>query len=102
MATFTINSSNGILTADCKTGQVLTCSLFENGDPHIQLIDEFNIDEWTKYYEREQMPQSIDILDLGYWYFKGEINKKVQKILGNRGTLYENPCFDWRETVINL
>ncbi len=80
-----IRSSNGTLTADTITGDVIKCDMDGEG---IDAIKKFDLEEFCKHYgySKETMPIDIDILDLGYWYVS------IKGILE-----YEEPAHDWRE-----
>lgn len=84
MATFTINSSHGTITADSKTGKVVSIDLTCNCKPNeqcINTIERFDVDEFKKTYKMKRMLSDVDILDLGYWI----------------GEKYEEPVQDWRD-----
>ncbi len=86
MNTFLVFSSHGEITADKETGNVikidLTCDCKHN-EQCINNIKQFDVNEFKMYYSKE-IPESVDILDLGYW-------------LNNGG--YEEPAHDWREEI---
>jgi hypothetical protein len=92
--TFEVRSSHGTLTAAKSNGAVVNCVLNDNEDEdgHSLLdITKFDVKEFRTYHNIgiDAMPDSIDILDLGYWYDNG---------IG----LYESPDGDWREMMINI
>lgn len=96
-----INSSNGWLRIDGDTGEVLECDIFPDGDMILAKIRLFDLEEWRDYYGKKQLPAVVDILDLGYWQggtMEGAFNLQG---MGFKGGRYEQPCFDWRETMIN-
>ncbi len=74
-----VSSSNGSLEVNRETGEVIECFLSDGGEG-IDQIAKFDLDEWKKRYETE-LPDSIDILDLGYWQKDGK---------------YESPEKSWR------
>ncbi len=76
-----VNSSNGHLKVDKQTGSVMQCIMDGEG---IDKIKRFDLQEWKKYYPDKELPDSIDILDLGYW---------------NKDGSYEEPVYDWRNEV---
>lgn len=84
--TIEVTSSNGSLTVDRASGVVIKCRMEENGEG-IDKILRFNLEEFcgTYCYPKNQIPHTIDILDLGYWHkhFKKEE--------------YEEPADDWRK-----
>lgn len=82
-----ISSSNGGILADPKTGEVIEISC-ENGE--LDNIKEIDFEEYCKHYGLEKPPQTIDILDVGYWYDK------------DGATRYESPCQDWRVEIKNI
>lgn len=76
----TVHSSYGDLSIDANTGEVLT--LVPDGDPeNLGEIACFDLDEWRKFYGREDLDEEFDILDLGYWL---------------KGGTYEPPEPTWR------
>lgn len=85
---FTITSSNGIITANKQTGKVISIEEYPGDcdDPYFSKILKFDVDEYRRFYSAD-IPDSVDILDLGYFY------------QGKKGTSYEEPAHDWREDV---
>lgn len=73
----TVISSNGQIEIDL-TGNVLSCQMNEDGEG-IDKITRFDLAEYHQTYGPD-IPQTIDILDLGYW----------------SGDIYESPAYDWR------
>lgn len=82
---FRITSSSGELIANKITGEVFQSEIYPRGDPSIKNIKTFDIEEYKRYYEVNEMPESVDILDLGYDY---EIDGKLA---------YEEPAHHWRK-----
>lgn len=84
-----INSSQGQLTADWGTGEVITVERFDDVDEGDELPDivAFDMDEWREAYgvDMDGNPGNIDILDLGY----------TAIVDGEES--YEPPASDWRE-----
>ena len=66
--TFDVRTSNGSITADKKLGNVVTAIADEDEDAGILNITRFDIEEFLSYYKATGMPDSVDILVLGYWY----------------------------------
>jgi hypothetical protein len=66
----TVRSSHGVLTID--TQGTVTHRHLDNDDAdggaHLARIARFDIGEWQRHWGKE-LPESFDILDLGYWYF---------------------------------
>lgn len=89
--TFTITSSNGIITADKRSGKVISIEEYPGDcdDPYFKTISKFDVAEYSRFYSAG-IPDSVDILDLGYFYE------------GKKGTSYEEPAHDWREDVKSL
>lgn len=66
-----VRSSHGYLIINYHTGNVIECN---SDDNHLKLISMFNLNEYIRTYN--QLDESYDILDLGYWFgysnpFKG-------------------------------
>lgn len=85
-----VHSSNGELLIDKETGKVIDFTQAE-GEAGIADIHTFDIEEWKRRYSNEELPDDIDILDLGYWY--GEFAPERGKI-----STYEPPVEEWRNT----
>lgn len=85
MKTFEVTGSHGTLTVDCQTGRVLDYQ-HDDDDSEYSNIERFDLEEWRSYYGKE-LVSSIDILDLGFWYYP---NKLV------RWPVYGGPEQDWR------
>lgn len=86
-----VTSSHGTFTIHREN---LEISLFESAheeptNEDIVCITKFDFEEWQKNYNSE-IPERVDILDLGYWY-----NGKSQ-------LEYEEPAHDWRKMVNNF
>ena len=79
----TIESSHGSLVVTIPAGEVLPEQSTYDGD-EIRPIIKFDLAEWCKYYDQKSLPQSLDILDVGYW---------------NKDGTYEPPAYDWRKEV---
>lgn len=87
-STFEVASSNGTLTVNRNTGEVLAWSCNEE----LSNITKFDIVEYLTYHnlkDHSEIPEYVDILDIGYWYF-------------NKGLKYEEPAHDWREEVKSM
>jgi len=79
-------SSHGVLTINAITGEVVSINLEEPESEEgkdLASIARFDLEEWKGKYQKSELPKSIDILDLGYWY-------------GNNPEQYEEPAHDWR------
>lgn len=95
METFEIRSSLGNVIAEKITGNVITVNLEPHSDTEsigsITTILSFDVEEWKKYNGKNDLDESIDILDLGYYY------TSVSGIIE-----YEEPAKDWREMMKQL
>jgi hypothetical protein len=78
--TFIVVSSEGALTVHRDTGAVIG-RVTESGAGIADIV-RFDLSEWHTTYKGEQLPESVDILDLGFWTVSGR---------------YEPPVEDWRE-----
>jgi len=81
--TLRVTSTNGILTVDKQTGQVMRCDMYLKGDDYITKITRFHLSEYKQTYQTS-VPDTLDILDLGYW----NIDKS-----------YEEPAYEWRQDL---
>jgi hypothetical protein len=90
---YTIGSSHGQLIADAE-GTVLGRDL-DNYDPdgggHLAQITRFDLAEWRKHWGRPDA-NSIDILDLGYWYTEPTTGRE----------LYAPPDAKWRSEIAEI
>lgn len=83
--TFDVCSSHGTLTVNRNNGEVLHW----NCNEELNHILKFDMVEYLTYHnlkDNSEVPDYVDILDIGYWYF-------------NKGLKYEEPAHDWREEV---
>lgn len=87
MKALTVISSNGTLEVNKITGKILSRDMTEL-DNGLEEITQFDLREWVKEYKKE-VPDELDILDLGYWY-------RVPEEFDER---YEFPAEDWREGI---
>lgn len=87
MKTFTVTSSHGTLTVNAETGLVEKCDCDHCDEYCIDNIRTFDLKEYKSFYNVTEMPEYIDILDLGYW---------------DENETYEEPAHDWRELTIEL
>jgi hypothetical protein len=88
---FTVCSSNGVLTARCSDGQVITVEVYPEGDNHLMQIVRIDIAEWERHYNQKVQPDdSIDILCAGYWYI--DWRKGPEEI-------YEPPISEYRNEI---
>jgi hypothetical protein len=91
---FGVFSSNGFLTVNSATGEVMDCVLDDEKERGLTDIARFDVDEWRKAYPNETLGSTLegergdrivttmDILDIGYWVKDGT---------------YEGPVTEWRE-----
>lgn len=88
-----VTSSQGTFTTDMR-GNVLVAELTKPlpEDCHYLRIIQFDFAEYFRTWG-EFIHESVDILNLGYWY-KG-------KVVGE-GTYYEKPEEGWREDLVTL
>lgn len=78
-----VEGSHGNVTA-FEDGTVHSVNLDDPLDPEsggYAAIARFDFDEWLRYYKQASLPQSIDILDVGFYTKDG---------------VYEPADFDWR------
>jgi hypothetical protein len=98
----TVYSSNGELSVHALSGRVISCELEKGGDPLIKQIGFFDLREWKDYHETRDIPQRVDILDLGYWYGDKSLVSWAHYTCNRLSPSYEAPVDDWRELMINL
>lgn len=84
---FKVTSSNGEINAHKENGQVISIIVHEGGDKSFADIKKLNIEEYLTYKALKEMPDTVDILDLGYWY-ENNPNAELK---------YEEPAHDWRK-----
>lgn len=90
---YTVRSSHGELTID-KDGYVLERQIdYTDSDAgtHLVLIARFDLVEWQHHWNNPE-GNSIDILDLGYWYNDPKTNTST----------YEPPDADWRKEIAEI
>lgn len=93
--TFKVCSSQGDIRVDVSTGDVLDMTIDEDStDEYFPQIKRFDLAE-RKIHRGEDIPKgdNIDILDLGYWYGKGNDENTWE---------YEEPAHDWRKLIAEL
>lgn len=81
---FDVISSGGIIRVRKSSGVVVEVLLEKDDDPDYQNLKEitrFDMKEWHEAYPKEEVPDTVDILDLGYWM---------------KNNQYETPVYDWR------
>ena len=80
-------SSNGTVTFDVSTGEVLETEGYgwDEDAQYIASIETVDVDEWRRRYPGEDIAGQLDILDFGYWYRSDGVRK------------YEEPCKAWRQ-----
>lgn len=96
--TFIINSSNGEWYAHKDSGIVINDTKpYSTGEGKDKkgwdktiYIRKFNVNEWKKYYGTE-VPDSIDILSIGYHYHRNGKTTTPWE--------YEPPAEDWRKMM---
>ena len=98
----TVNSSNGTLTMNGCTGEVINCLLDDDGDPLLKNIYKFDVDEWRAAHPNTKLPCYIDILDLGYWFHPFGCSSFTDAFMGREPTTYEPPAHDWRELIASF
>jgi hypothetical protein len=86
--TISVVSSHGVICMDVN-GLVKRMELESDeisARMELASIISFDVEEYKKYYNTEELPDSIDILNLGYLY---------RALTGDNK--YEDPSFNWRE-----
>lgn len=89
----TIGSSHGQLTMDAA-GNVVNRDLDNadsDGGGHLATITRFDLGEWRRH-SGSPLPESLDILDLGYWYAHPETGMPA----------YEPPDAKWRADIAEI
>lgn len=81
MSTFTVYGSSGELAVSSASGRAV--EYVDYGGGEYADITFFNVEEWRRAFPG-QMPDHVDILDLGYWIGAGA---------------YEPPEVDWRHLM---
>lgn len=89
MKTIEVSGSHGALYVDSTTGKVVgyvpqDWDETEQGEGYGDIV-RVDLDEHKEYWGLKQPKDSIDILDVGYWYLKDGVEH------------YEEPVEDWRE-----
>lgn len=82
---YTVRSGKEILTAD-DSGRVIQSEVITL---RLTQITRFDLIEWQRFWRDTTLPQSFDILDLGYWY-----------VLDAEQIAYEPPDFIWRRSHV--
>lgn len=90
MKTFVVFGSHGQVSANTETGDVVSYVPVE-GDPEPGYGDivRFDVVEWFSKYPGEKL-DSVDILDIGYWYCAEAVND------------YEPPVEEHRQTIAEM
>lgn len=87
--TLTVAGSHGWITADAETGRILRVQLndfpFLSSEDSYARIIRIDVAEYQQKYGN--LPDKLDILDVGYW---------------TEDDGYEPPCQDWREDRDNM
>lgn len=81
----TVMSSHGEITINGETGEIIKKVLYNKNQPDLKDISRFDVAEYRQKYGKSsaaEMPNQIDILDLGYWVSSGT---------------YVEPEHEWRE-----
>ncbi len=89
----TVGSSHGELTIDAA-GNVVNRDLDNSdsdGGGHLATITRFDLGEWRRHWGCP-LPESFDILDLGYWYADPATGM----------TAYEPPDAQWRADIAEI
>jgi hypothetical protein len=88
----TVGSSHGQLTIDAA-GNVVNRNIdnAESDGGHLAAITRFDLGEWKRHWG-SPLPESFDILDLGYWYADP----------GTAMTAYEPPVAEWRKDIAEI
>lgn len=83
-----IHSSWGTITIN-NSGEVLEKNIeeIEGEESFLLEVVKFDLEEWKKYWETEELPADFDVLDLGFWNKDGE---------------YVIPDNHWRELIKTL
>lgn len=88
---FQVISSHGTLFVNRDSG-VVERVILESDDvaARVELASMlvFDLAEYKKYYNTDTIPDSVDILNMGYTYKDTHIRNS---------DAYEEPCHDWRE-----
>ena len=89
---FNIGTSEGSIVAFKDTG-IVAHIFIESRDAYINNIKCFDINEYLAFWNVSELPDNIDILNLGYWYVvrcpKTEHKSGFKEV-------YEPPAMDWR------
>lgn len=89
----TVFSSSGEFQISPE-GDIVECVSEDiESDRFIFSVRKFNVSEWKKYYNKEELSDTIDILDIGYWYDGVPTQESTWE--------YEEPCKEWREEFGN-
>lgn len=102
----TIRSSHGLILVN-ETGRVIIrdmhCTRRDKCDNCIIDILKFNFEEFKKYHNTLIIPESIDILDLGYWeqYHNGDILLSG-KLFGDTLEVINADSLNWATKNLNL
>lgn len=91
-----ISSTDGFLTINSITGAVISIECTQQGS-YLKSIKKIDILEYKTFYGVEILPNDIDILDVGYWYYVYTPYTKVKD-----ATFYESACSGWRNETIEL
>lgn len=95
---FVITSSQGTWHAHSESGDIInggnffaypTGAIDTKGTDKSIYIQRIDIAEYKKNYNISQMPDYVDILDIGYWYRRNGAPSHM-------ALDYECPCEDWR------
>jgi hypothetical protein len=85
--TYEVRGTHGVLTID-RHGYVLSYEPQPKRNTEYTKIHRFDLTEWASFWGEAAPHQSMDILDLGFWYF-GSDNRHH----------YEPPEMDWRKEI---
>ena len=68
---FLVTGSHGSISASRVDGRATDYDVNnhdQDGGGHYEQIERFEIDEYMAYFGLDEMPDSIDIVDISYWY----------------------------------
>ncbi len=92
-----VYSSCGEITIHKETGVKIRAKIdcdCNAGDRCIKRISKFDVEEYKKHYNKTDVPDRVDILDMGYWQWQ-EKSHSLKKV-------YEEPAHEWRKDAVKL
>ena len=87
-----IFSSHGRIEVDASSALPVKVELDEGQDMQSVFggeILKFDFGEWRKFWGTESLPYMLDILDVGYWYRKGEEELYEPAVMEHRKIVQE-------------